>query len=182
MSPESASATDIRPRTEGVPGQMDTLPKLLRQHYREHPDRVAMRDKNQGIWIRYTWKDYYEKVRAFCLGLVSLGLEIGDKISILGENKPEWFWAEMGAQCARGAGVGIFADCVPSEVKFYVEHSDSKFVVCHDQEQVDKLLEIKDELPLVKKVIYWDPKGLWSYDDSILMSFDQVLDLGRGYD
>ncbi|MBW1786055.1 MAG: AMP-binding protein [Deltaproteobacteria bacterium] len=182
MSPESASATDIRPRTEGVPGQMDTLPKLLRRHYREHPDRVAMRDKDQGIWIRYTWKDYYEKVRAFCLGLVSLGLEIGDKISILGENKPEWFWAEMGAQCARGAGVGIFADCVPSEVKFYVEHSDSKFVVCHDQEQVDKLLEIKDELPLVKKVIYWDPKGLWSYDDPILMSFDQVLDLGRDYD
>jgi long-chain acyl-CoA synthetase len=141
-----------------------------------------MRDKDRGIWIRYTWRDYYEKVRAFCLGLVRMGFEPGDKIAILGENKPQWYWAEMGAQCARGAGVGIFADCIPSEVKYYVENSDSKFVVCHDQEQVDKLLEIKADLPLVKKLIYWDPKGLWGYRDPALMSFEDVLELGRKHD
>lgn len=162
--------------------QADTLPKLLRRHYREHPGRVAMRDKERGIWQRYTWKDYYEKVKYFCLGLVSMGLGPGKKISILGENKPQWYWAELAVQSAGGAVVGIFADCIPSEVKYYVEHSDSEFVVVHDQEQVDKLLEIKQELPLVKKVIYWDPKGLWSYKDPILMSFEQVLALGREYE
>ncbi|MBU2549313.1 MAG: AMP-binding protein [Proteobacteria bacterium] len=160
----------------------DTLPKLLRKHYRLHPDQVAMRDKDRGIWQRYTWRDYFEKVKYFCLGMIGLGLEPGDTISILGENKPEWYWAELAVQSARGAAVGIFADCTPPEVKYYVEHSDSRFAVVHDQEQVDKLLEIKNELPLLKKVVFWDPKGLWSYDDPILVSFDRVLETGREYE
>jgi len=113
---------------------------------------------------------------------VSLGFKRGDKIAVLGENKPEWYYAELAAQAAGGATVGIYADCVPSEVKFYVKHSDSVLVVAHDQEQVDKLLEIKDEIPLVKKVIYWDTKGLWSYRDPMLISFDEVLELGRKYE
>lgn len=162
--------------------QADTLPKLLRRHYREHPDKVAMRDKDRGIWQRYTWGDCYEKVNYFCLGLISLGLESGNTISILGENKPEWYWAEMAVHCARGTAVGIFADCTPSEVLYYVENSDSRFVVVHDQEQLDKVLQIKEQIPLVKKVIYWDPKGVWSYNDPILLSFEAVLNLGRGYE
>ena len=141
-----------------------------------------MRVKDRGIWQEYTWEDYYQKVRHFCLGLISLGLQKGDKVSILGENKPEWFWAELAVQSAGGAAVGIFTDCLPEEVKYYVEHSDSTFVVVHDQEQVDKLLEIKNDVPKVKKVIYWDPKGLWSYTDSILLSFDEVVELGQDYE
>jgi len=161
----------------------DTLPKLLKYNYEKYGDtKIAMRVKDMGLWQRYTWKDYYEKAKYFSLGLISLGLEPGDKVSILGENKPEWFWAELAVQAARGTVIGIFTDCIPSEVKYYVEHSDSKFVVAHDQEQVDKLLEIKDELPLLKKVIYWDPKGLWSYDEPILMSFNEVLSLGKEYE
>ena len=182
MSPDTAGTPGNKSAHTTIDATSDTLPKVFRQNYQQHPDRVVMRDKDRGIWIRYTWRDCYETVRAFCLGLVNMGFETGDKISILGENKPEWYWAEMGAQCARGTGVGIFADCVPSEVKYYVEHSDSRFVVCHDQEQVDKVLEIKNELPLLKKVIYWDPKGLWGYDDPMLMSFNEVLDEGRRYD
>lgn len=162
---------------------LDTLPKLLKKNYEKYGDeKVAMRVKDMGIWQRYTWKDYYEKVKYFSLGLVSLGLEPGDKVSILGENKPEWFWALLATQAARGTVVGIFTDCMPPEVKYYVSHSDSKFVVAHDQEQVDKLLQIKDELPLLKRVIYWDPKGLWNYDDPILMSFERVIELGREYE
>ncbi len=104
---------------------------------------MAMRVKDRGIWQSYTWKDYYEKVKYFSLGLMKMGLETGDKVSILGENKPEWYWAELAVHCAGATVVGIFTDCIPSEVKYYVEHSDSKFVVAHDQEQVDKMLEIK---------------------------------------
>jgi long-chain acyl-CoA synthetase len=161
----------------------DTLPKLLRKNAEKYGDRrTAMRVKDRGIWQRYTWKDYYEKVKYFSLGLLSLGMKRGDKISILGENKPEIFWAELGVQAVGGTMVGIFTDCTPPEVKFYVTDSDSTFVVAHDQEQVDKLLQIKDNLPLVKKVIYWDPKGLWNYEDSILISFPNMIQLGKDYE
>ena len=160
-----------------------TLPQALRENYNKYGPRVvAMRVKDRGIWQEYTWEDYYLKVKYFCLGLVSLGLEKGDKVSILGENKPEWFWAELAVQSARGAAVGIFTDCRPNEVKYYAEHSDSTFAVVHDQEQVDKFLEIKNDLPKLKKVIYWDPKGLWAYDDPILLSFDEVIAFGKDHE
>jgi long-chain acyl-CoA synthetase len=161
----------------------ETLPQLLRENFKKYGNKVvAMRVKDMGIWQEYTWEDYYLKVKHFCLGLISLGLQTGDKVSILGENKPEWYWAELAVQSARGVAVGIFTDCLPEEVKYYVEHSDSTFVIVHDQEQVDKLLEIRNEVPKIKKVIYWDPKGLWSYSDTILLSFDEVLELGKGYE
>jgi long-chain acyl-CoA synthetase len=162
---------------------LETLPQVLRENYRKYGHgRVAMRVKDRGIWHEFTWEDYYRRVKHFCLGLISLGLQRGDKVSILGENKPEWIWAELAVQAAGGAAVGIFTDCLPTEIKFYVEHSDSTFVVAHDQEQVDKLLEIKDDIPKVKKVIYWEAKGLWNYTDSILMSFTEVLELGQDYE
>jgi len=163
--------------------QVETLPQALRENYKRYGHRVvAMREKDRGIWKEFTWEDYYLKVKHFCLGLVSLGLEQGDKVSILGENKPEWFWAELAVQSARCSAVGIFTDCLPNEVKYYAEHSDSTFAVVHDQEQVDKFLEIKNEIPKLKKIIYWDPKGLWTYTDPILLSFDKVIELGKDYD
>ena len=165
-----------------ISSEGETLPKLLRKNFLMHPDQVAMRVKDRGIWQGYTWKDCYEKVRFFCMGMISLGLKRGDKVSVLGENKPEWYWAELAVQAAGGTAVGIFTDCIPSEVKYFAEHSDSKFVIAHDQEQVDKLLEIGDELHLLKKIIYWDPKGLWNYRNSILMSFEEVIEIGRAYD
>jgi long-chain acyl-CoA synthetase len=161
----------------------DTLPKLLKRNADQYGDRrVAMRRKEYGIWQPYTWRQYYESVKYFSLGLISLGLEPGDKVSIIGENDPEWYWGELAAQAAGGAVVGIFTDCIPSEVKYYIQNSDTKFVIAHDQEQVDKILAIKDELPLLRGVIYWDPKGLWFYHDPLLHSFEQVMDLGRKFE
>lgn len=161
----------------------DTLPKLLKRNYERWGDkRTAQREKDLGIWQSFTWKDYYEKVKYFSLGLVSMGLEPGDKICILGESKPEWIWAEMAVQAARGTAVGIFTDCMPKEVKYYIEHSESKFIVAQDQEQVDKVLQIKDELPLLKKVVYWDEKGLWNYDEPIITSFDKVIEAGQEFE
>ena len=117
--------------------KLDTLPKLLRYNYQRHPNKEALRAKDRGVWKSFTWKDYYKNVKYFCLGLKSLGLQTGDKVSILGENKPQWYYAELAVQAAGGAAVGIFTDCGPDEVKFYVEHSDSIFVIAHDQEQVE---------------------------------------------
>jgi long-chain acyl-CoA synthetase len=162
---------------------LETLPQILRENNRTYGNKaVAMRVKDRGIWKQYTWEDYYTKVKYFCLGLIRLGLHRGDKVSILGENKPEWFWAELAVQSAGGAAVGIFTDCLPAEIRYFVHHSDSTFVVAHDQEQVDKLLEIKQEIPKVKKVVYWDSKGLWSYTDPVLISFHEVIGLGKEYE
>ena len=160
-------------------GESDTLPKLLMRHYLDHPKRVAMRLKDYGIWNSYTYEDYYFHVKYFALGLAGLGFKRGDKLSIIGENQPQWYWGELAAQSLGGAVAGVFTDCVPSEVKYIVAHSDSKIVIAHDQEQVDKLLEIKSELPSLEKIIYWDPKGLWFYDDPLLMKWDDAEKLGR---
>ena len=162
---------------------LDTLPKLLRENFKKYGNKkVAMREKDRGRWIPYTWENYYYKVRYFSLGLISLGLKRNDKVSILGENKPEWYYAELATQSAGAIVVGIFTDCIPSEVKYYLEHSDSNFAVVHDQEQVDKILQIRHDLPLLKKIICWDEKGLWSYHDSFIIFFDEVLKLGEAYD
>ena len=161
----------------------DTVPKyFLRTSQKYGANRIALRKKELGIWRGYTWKDYYEHVKYFCLGLVSLGLEREDKVAIIGDNEPEWYFADLAVQSAGGIVVGVYTDSATAEVKYMVSHSDSKFVVAKDQEQVDKILAIKDELPLLKKVIYWDPRGLWNYTDPILISFSEVEELGRKYE
>lgn len=163
-------------------GKADTIPKLLLRNYRQWGDRPFMRKKRLGIWWEYTWKDCYQRVKSLSLGLVGLGLEPGDKVSILGDTNPEWFWSQMATQAARGTTVGLTADNSPQEVKYVVEHSQSRFVVVQDQEQVDKVLQVKDDLPLVRKVIYWDKKGLRHYDDPVLMSFPELAALGEEYE
>jgi long-chain acyl-CoA synthetase len=163
--------------------EADTGPKLLLQSYQKYGDKkVALRKKHFGIWQVYTWKDYYEHVKNFGLGLVSLGLEREDKVAIIGDNEPEWYFADIGAQSVGGIVVGVYTDSSAPEVKYLVEHSDSKFVVAKDQEQVDKMLAIKGELPLLQKVIYWDPRGLWDYEDPLLVSFSEIEEMGRKYE
>jgi long-chain acyl-CoA synthetase len=161
----------------------ETIPKLLQNRALEYGHRqIAMRKKDYGIWNEYTWQDVYEHVKKIANGLLALGFEMGDKITIIGDNDPEWFWAEWATQSLGGAAVGIYIDCIPSEVKYYIEHSDSTFVFARDQEQVDKILEIYDQLPKLKKVIYWDPRGLWFYDTSKAMDIKVLEDMGQQYD
>jgi len=162
---------------------LDTIPKIyVNRSKRLGAGGTAIRKKDFGVWTESTWEESLQKVKHFCLGMKSLGLEAGDKISIVGDNDPEWCWGQLGAQCAGGVVVGLFSDVTPPELKYIVEHSDSFFVLATDQEQVDKVLEVKDELPLVRRLIYWDPKGLRNYSDPLLMSFDQVLERGEKLD
>lgn len=157
-----------------------TFAKLLKRNFERFGDeKIALAVKDYGIWQPYTWKDYYENVKHFFMGMKSLGLKPGDKVAILGETKPESYFAQLAVQAMRGTVIGIFTDCLPEEVKYFVKHSDSTFVVAHDQEQVDKVLYIKSEAPLLKKIIYWDPKGLWNYTDEMLISFEEVINMGK---
>jgi long-chain acyl-CoA synthetase len=137
--------------------------------------------KRYGIWQRFTWQEYYENVKFFSLGLISLGFKTGDIAAIIGDNEPEWLWAEFAVQAAGGYATGIFVDSIPSEVKYVASHSGASFAIANDQEQTDKFLEIKAELPNLKKIIYWDPKGLRNYDDPMLCGFNDVTKLGREY-
>jgi long-chain acyl-CoA synthetase len=159
-----------------------TLPQIIKSNRAKWGGRTAMCMKMFGVWHQYTWQDYYDNVKYLSLGMISLGLQRNDVVAIIGDNEPQWFWAEFAAQAAGAIGTGIYVDSIPSEVKYTAEHSGAKFAVVNDQEQTDKFLEIKDQIPLVQKIIYWDPKGLRNYDDPLLISFDQVMELGKEYD
>ncbi len=170
------------------PGEIEithdlTIPKLLVKNAEKFGEpRVAMREKEFGVWIPFSWKEYLENVKFLSLGLVSLGLERGDKVVMIGDNRPEGLWAEMAAMCAGGIGVWLFQDCLMDEVQYIVDHSDSKFYFAEGQEEVDKALAIKDKSPKLTKVIWDDPKGMRSYDDPILISLKEVQELGRKLD
>ena len=138
--------------------------------------------KSRGIWHRYNWAAYYDRVKYFSLGLVSLGLKKGDVVCIIGDNEPEWFWGEFAVQAAGGIATGSFVDSIPSELKYIVNHSGASFALVNDQEQTDKFLEFCDELPSLQKIIYWDPKGLGNYEDPRLLSFNKVIEMGAVYD
>jgi long-chain acyl-CoA synthetase len=138
--------------------------------------------KRFGVWQSFNWRQYYARVRYFSLGLVSLGLRPGDTVGIIGDNEPEWFWGEFAVQAAGGIPTGIFVDSVPSEVKYIAEHAQIRFAIVNDQEQTDKFLEIKAELPELRKVIFWDPKGLRNYEDPLLASFADVVKLGQQFE
>ncbi len=160
----------------------DTFPKLLVSQYERWPNNVAMRKKDFGKWEEYTWRDAYENVRYLSLCFLHLGLQRGDKVAIIGENEPDWFWAEFAAQVAGGIMVGIYTDMVPAQVEFMFNHSDAIIAVANDQEQVDKFLEIRDKIPRLKKIIYWDPKGLRNYHDPLLLSYHEAIELGKSYE
>jgi long-chain acyl-CoA synthetase len=159
--------------------EADTIPKLFLRNVREHGQRVALREKDLGIWKRVTWEDYYGHVRDFAMGLKALGFEAGDKVSILGDNCCEWLYADIAAQSLHGIAVGIYPTDVAGQVKYILKNSDSKFVVARDQEQVDKVLQVKGELPLLKKIMVIDMKGLRRYKDPLITSFEGVEKMGR---
>lgn len=174
------SAADEKRLIGGIEITQDlTLPKLLMRQCGKFGDKVAMREKEFGIWRPVTWKQYLQNVKEITLGLVGLGLEAGDKVIMIGDNRPEALWTEMAAMCAGGVGVWLFQDCLMDEVQYIVDHSDTKFYVAEGQEEVDKALAIRDKCPKLQKIIWDDPKGLRHYDDPMLISLDEVRRIGR---
>jgi long-chain acyl-CoA synthetase len=156
-----------------------TYPKLLMEKAAIYQDRTAMREKSKGIWQEISWTQYLEKVKFLCLGLLELGMQPGDHASILSENCPEWLFADLAIQSLGGVSIGIYPTNSPDQVKYIVEHSRTRFIIVQDQEQVDKILEVKGELPLLKGIIVIDMKGLRHYDDPMISSYRDVEELGR---
>lgn len=159
-----------------------TIPKLLMQNSVDFGNKVAMRKKHLGIWKHYTWKEYYDNVKYFGLGMLVLGMNRGDRVCMIGDNGPEWYWADIAAGALGGVPLGIYSDCIVSEIKYIMEDSGARFAVARDQEQVDKLLSLTESLPFLEKIIYWDDKGLWSYRNPEIISFAEVQKLGLEYE
>jgi long-chain acyl-CoA synthetase len=159
-----------------------TSAKLLKRNRERWADKVWMRKKEFGFWQTYTWEQGYQKVKEFSLGLKALGFQRGDMLAIQGDNNPQWFWGELASQALGGVVSGVHSGCSPVEVEYLVNQCDASFILVQDQEQVDKQLQILDKLPNIKKVIYWDPKGMRHYDKPILMNWDEVSQLGREYE
>jgi long-chain acyl-CoA synthetase len=160
-----------------------TIPKLfLKQAEKFGKNTIAMREKEFGIWRPITWHDYLENVKHLTLGLISIGLKNQDKICMIGTNRPEGLWAEMATMCARGIGVWLFQECLIDEVKYIIDNSDTRFIFCERQEEVDKALSIFDECPKLEKIIWDDPKGMRDYEQDYLISFKDLQQLGRELD
>jgi long-chain acyl-CoA synthetase len=160
-------------------GDLDTVPKLLLRNAREHAQRPAMRHKDFGIWQTWTWTQLTEEVRAFAIGLRKFGLEPGDTVAIIGDNRPRLYATFAAVQSLRAIPVPVYQDSVADEMAYVLEHAEVKFAVVEDQEQVDKILSVVDRLPKLKKIIYDDADGLKDYDHTNLHSFEQVQHLGR---
>jgi long-chain acyl-CoA synthetase len=161
-----------------------TIPQLLRRRAELHGDRLALREKEYGIWNRYSWRHYYETACLVALGLLSLGIKPGDRVAIAGENTPEWFYADLGTQMIGAVAVGIYPTNPWVELQYIVRHSGSRVVVTGDQEQTDKVLDAMangDGLPALEAIVCVDMKGLRHYRQKQLMSFEKLCELGKAY-
>ena len=156
-----------------------TVPKLLERNAREFSNSPAYREKEYGIWQTWSWKQAEEEITALAHGLLSLGIKSGDKLAIVGRNRPALYWSFIAAQMVGAIPVPIYNDAVGDEISYVLEHCGAKFAIVGDQEQCDKLLDIKDKLPDLTEIVYLDPKGLRKYDHSHLHAYKDVQILGR---
>src|SRR5210317_1427697 len=157
----------------------ETPSKKVRETAQRFPEMIAMRYKEYGLWQETTYVDFWLKSNYLSMALKNFGVLKGDSVAIHSENRPEWFIADIGIQSMGFVSVGLYPTNPSSEVEYLLSHSESKILFAEDQEQVDKALEVIDQLPKLEKIIYFEDRGLYSYDHPKLMRFDEFLDLGK---
>ncbi len=174
------------PGPAGSPGAtvhgQDTLPRLFRHVVRERGDRIAMREKDLGIWRGITWRQYGERARRVGMGLVALGLRPRDVVSIISDNRPEWLYTDLGVMSVAAIPNGIYTTDSARQVEYIVNDSGTRFFFAEDEEQLDKILEVRDRCPELVKIFVYDMEGLHGFRDDQVMPFDALLELGERYD
>ncbi len=159
-----------------------TFPQILLDNAKKYGHhKIAIREKDYGIWQCYYWQDYLEQVEDFALGLAALGFQRGDKMAVIGDNRPQLYWGLAASQCLGGIPVPLYQDAIEKELHFILNHSEARFALAEDQEQSDKLLSLKKKIPHLEYIFYDDPKGMRNYTESFLMSFTQVQAFGREF-
>ena len=172
MSQLVATRTDVQVGRETLPGRLVNLA-------RQRPGDPALREKRLGVWQERTWAEYADEVVATAIAMLDLGVQAGDHVAILSENREEWVFADLAAQAIGARSVGVYPTNPAPEVAYVLNHSESVVVVCEDQEQLDKVLEIRDETPAVRAVLVVDPRGTRNYDDPRLIRWEDFLAGGR---
>jgi len=173
-----ANSTDA----QALDPEPDTFPKLVRLNARRLGNKVAIREKDFGIWQAYTWSQYFEQARLIALGLASLGFARGDRVAIVGDNRPQLYWAVMAAQALGGVPVPIYQDSIEKELEYIVDHAEVRFAVVEDQEQVDKLLSVRARCRHLQHVVYDDPRGMRTYSEPGLVSLAELCELGKKFE
>ena len=160
----------------------ETFPRCLLEQAQRNGEKPAIREKYLGIWQTWTWREVSEEVRALACGLAATGIKRGDKLALIGDNRPRLYWSMSAAQCLGAIPVPMYQDSVADELQFVVEHAEVRFAVAENQEQVDKLLEIKDRCPKLEFIVYCDPRGMRDYSQDFLIDFETLQQSGRDLD
>jgi long-chain acyl-CoA synthetase len=158
-----------------------TLPRLLRLNAKTMASRPAMREKRRGIWQVLTWSRHWEETREFALGLAASGFVRGEKLAVIGDNRPRLYCAQLAAHCLGGVAVPVYQDSIAAELAFVLEHAEVTVVVAENQEQADKILSLKETLPRLRLIIYDDPLGLREYHFLFLKSFQEIQRTAREF-
>ena len=167
--------------TTRIDKTLDTIPKLLLDHAKRRGDSPANRHKNFGIWQSWTWSEVAKEVRNLACGLAKLGFKRGDKLAVIGDNRPRLYWSMVAAQALGGIPVPLYQDSVAEEMVYVLENSDAKFAIVQNQEQTDKLLEIKDRLPHLEYICYEEPRGMRSYTEEFIFYYKDIQQTGRAF-
>ena len=157
----------------------DTIPKLFWLRVKEEGDKTMMRQKDLGIWRAYSWNDVAGIVAEIGAGLVSLGFQPGEVVSVLANTCREWVWCDLAAQSMGGICNGIYPTDAASQVEYLCTDSGSTFLFVEDDEQLDKYLEVRERLPKLRRVVVLDMEGLSTLDDPMIISLDALRTLGR---
>ena len=174
--------TTTQERPTGAPAaeiSVNSVPAALRRIAATKPTRIALREKEYGLWEETTYSEYWEMVKTAAMAYRALGVGKGDVVAIHSENRRAWVYADLGAQAAGAVSVGLYPTNPAPEVQYLLEHSEAIVLVAEDQEQVDKALAVKDELPKLRRIVYIEPRGVRSYADPMLMSWDEFMEIGR---
>jgi long-chain acyl-CoA synthetase len=163
-------------------GPLDTFPRLLLNHAVTRGDRPATREKYLGIWQTWNWTEVAEEARAIACGLAELGFKRGDNLALIGDNRPRLYWAMCAAQMLGGVALPLYQDAVAAEMVFVLQDAEVRFAIVEDQEQVDKLMEIKGQCPCLEHILYDDPRGMRHYTQTWLQGLDEVIAMGRIHD
>ncbi len=167
--------------TTRIDKTLDTIPKLLLDHAKRRGDSPANRHKNFGIWQSWTWSEVAKEVRNLACGLAKLGFKRGDKLAVIGDNRPRLYWSMVAAQALGGIPVPLYQDSVAEEMVYVLENSDAKFAIVQNQEQTDKLLEIKDRLPHLEYICYEEPRGMRAYTEEFIFYYKDIQQTGRAF-
>jgi long-chain acyl-CoA synthetase len=174
------SLSSDSPSADGL-AALDTFPKLLLDHAARRGDKPANREKDYGIWQSWSWRQVADEVAALANGLAAMGFRRGDKLTIIGDNRPRLYWAIAATQALGGVPVPIYQDAAADEMAFVLDHAEVRFAIAEDQEQVDKLLAVKDRIPGLETIIYSDARGMRHYAQPFLHAYADIQKKGRDF-